>query len=471
MLLHFLAELEKISSIPGLPDRKAHPELPEVKEPTTWQFGIHKHEAEKRGLHWDLRLANGEGAYSWSMPPKMPAPGESLLVHEEPIHSREYIDWQGQIPKGTYGAGKVSLKDRDKIEVVNARPGHISFNLYKGYGPEEFTLHRVGGKIWKFYNRTLSRDKHDLPTDKPKYKEVDIEKAHELGDEYLMSAKIDDAHNLFYFSAAGEKVRVVSHRVGKKSPSTIIEHTHKIPSIDKIKVPKELSGTILRGGIYAMHPLTKTSTPLHIIGGMLNSDVWKSREKQKEHGELKPVIYDVVQYKGKDLSKAPYKEKLEVLKKVHEHFPQFELPEMAFSKKEKQKLIQDIKEGKHPETSEGVVLWNLEKGEPAIKSKFMQEHDVYIRGFFPGKKRLEGKGIGGFVYSHTEDGPIVGECGTGFDDKMRAEMMKNPEKYLGMVAVVEAQHKYKDSEALRVPSFKAFHLEKNELTRLQEVYK
>jgi len=186
---------------PGIPSKDTIHELPSLKESRVWEFAVHDHHAERRGRHFDLRLGDPDTghAHSWAMMPKLPGPGESTIVIEQPTHTINYMNWEGKIPKGTYGAGDVSLHHRSKTEVVNSRPGHISFNVYKSSGPEEYTLHKLGDKSWKLLNRTMKKEDHPLLplNEKPKYKEMDIEEAANTGNEYLMSAKIDDADNLF----------------------------------------------------------------------------------------------------------------------------------------------------------------------------------------------------------------------------------------------------------------------------------
>lgn len=447
---------------PGIPSKETVHELPTIKKPTVWEFGLHEHHAEKRGLHYDLRLGDRDTghAHSWALPAKWPKPGELAWAVRQPTHTVKYMDFEGTIPKG-YGAGKVVLKDRDKAEVTHSEPGYISFNVYRGSGPEEYSLRHIGGKIWRFTNKTLHRAKHEhLPDSKPAYKEISVDEVPFEDPKYLMSAKIDDAHNLFYFPKVGEQIRVVSYRPPKKGVTGFIEHTHKVPSLFGMKTPKGLAGTILRGGLYAMHPTNKKATEAHILGGLLNSDVWKSREKQKTEGTLVPVLYDVVQYKGKDLSKASYAEKLRALREVQKEIPAFELPKMAMTPGEKRALLEQIKNKKLLHTEEGVVLWDVTKGAPPIKAKFRNEHDVVIRGVFPGEGKYEGKGVGGFLFSHSETGPIVGRVGTGLSDALRRDMHENPGKYVGVVVTVEAQGKFSEG-ALRAPSFKQFHLDKN----------
>lgn len=469
-MLGFFSELEKLAGAPGIPDRSVIHKLPAITKPVTWEFAVHDHHAEKRGRHFDLRLGDPETgrAHSWALPPRLPEPGASSWAIEQPTHTVEYMDFKGRIPSG-YGAGRVDLAHRGQAEVMDASPEHVRFNIYQSSGPQEFTLHRLG-KVWKLFNTTPTKEKLKIEFGKPDYKEVPPSKIKYDDEHYVMSAKIDDAHNLFVLPESGKPIRVVSYRQAKKSPSGLIEHTQKIPDLHGQVTPTGLGGTVLRGGVYAIDPKTGRALEAHILGGLLNSNVWKSRAKQEEHGKLVPVLYDVDRFRGKDMRQAPYAEKLDVLKKVIEKIPGFHLPPMAFEATEKLKLIRKIAAGKLPATSEGVVLWNLHSAEAPIKSKFKDQHDVYVRRVFGGEGKYEGSHSGGFEFSHTPDGPIVGRVGTGLSDSLRADMHKHPEKYHGAVAVVESMSRYK-SGALRAPAFKSWHLDKNEQDVLDRLVK
>jgi hypothetical protein len=213
-------------------------------------------------------------------------------------NSLDYSTFQGTLTHG-YGKGTVKIHDRDKIEILNSRPGHISWNLYKGTGPIEYTLHEVVPQLWRMTNRTQTKEKNlDLNTDKPKYKDLqDPNKILELGENYLLQEKIDGASALINFKKKGDPIRVFSTREPKRGNTGLIEYTHKIPSIMNARTDDDTAGTILRGEIYAIDPVTKRATHPAVIGGLLNSNVWKSREKQKQYGELKSIIYDIIKYK------------------------------------------------------------------------------------------------------------------------------------------------------------------------------
>lgn len=386
-------------------------------------------------------------------------------------NSANYMDFQGILPHG-YGKGTVKLHDRDRIEILNSRPGHISWNLYKSTGPIEYTLHEIAPQLWRMTNRTQTKEKNiDLTQAKPKYKDLqDPNKVLDLGENYVLQEKIDGASTLIHLKKKGDPIRLFSLREPKKGDTGLIEYTHKVPSVMNARTDDDTEGTILRGEVYAIDPTTGKATHPAIIGGLLNSNVWKSRDKQKQHGELKTAIYDVIKYNGKDVEHLPYIEKLELLSSIKQKYPDvFTLPKMAFDDEAKRQLFHSIRLEKNDTTKEGLVAHNLYEKEQPIKAKFDTEHDVIIREIFPaGEGKYKDKAAGGYYYSHTEDGPIAGKIGTGFSDVERIDMLKRPEKYKGMIAKVRASELNR-SGALQKPSHIMMHQEKNSPERLKEI--
>ena len=93
-------------------------------------FVVQRHDA--RRLHYDLRLERDGALASWAVPKGLPlAAGERhLAVHVED-HPLDYATFEGEIPKGQYGAGSVEIWDRGTYELVEEkRDGGLTVHLH-----------------------------------------------------------------------------------------------------------------------------------------------------------------------------------------------------------------------------------------------------------------------------------------------------------------------------------------------------
>ena len=93
-------------------------------------FVVQRHDA--RRLHYDFRLERDGALASWAVPKGVPLePGEQhLAVHVED-HPLDYATFDGEIPKGNYGAGTVEIWDNGTYELVEEKPdGGLTVRLH-----------------------------------------------------------------------------------------------------------------------------------------------------------------------------------------------------------------------------------------------------------------------------------------------------------------------------------------------------
>lgn len=117
-------------------------------------YVIQEHHASH--LHYDLRLEHNGVLKSWALPKEPPSkPGIKRLAVAVEDHKIGYENFEGEIPKGSYGAGTVKIWDRGSYEAEKFDKDHIMLELNGKRLKGRFFLVKLKGqeKNWLFFKK------------------------------------------------------------------------------------------------------------------------------------------------------------------------------------------------------------------------------------------------------------------------------------------------------------------------------
>lgn len=117
-------------------------------------FVVHRHSATH--LHWDFRLEIDGKLKSWAVPKEPPVkPGLKRLAIQVEDHPLSYANFEGKIPEGQYGAGKVEIWDSGKFGLLSEKDNKLVFELDGRKMKGEYILLRFSDekKNWLLFKK------------------------------------------------------------------------------------------------------------------------------------------------------------------------------------------------------------------------------------------------------------------------------------------------------------------------------
>ena len=113
-------------------------------------FVVQEHHAT--ALHWDFRLERDGVLVSWAIPKGVPLdPGSNRLAVHTEDHPLDYGTFEGQIPKGEYGGGKVILWDHGHFECEKWTEREVIVELHGSRVSGRYVLFKTGGRNWMIH--------------------------------------------------------------------------------------------------------------------------------------------------------------------------------------------------------------------------------------------------------------------------------------------------------------------------------
>lgn len=142
-----LEEYAKKRHFDGTPEPQ-----PVRKDTGQRRFVVQEHHASH--LHWDLRLEMEGVLKSWAVPKGPPEqPGVRRLAIQTEDHPVDYIDFEGEIEEGQYGAGMVVIWDRGTYDLDERDEKKLVFTLYGERLQGGYVLVHTRNDQWLLFKR------------------------------------------------------------------------------------------------------------------------------------------------------------------------------------------------------------------------------------------------------------------------------------------------------------------------------
>ncbi|HEX8054063.1 MAG TPA: DNA ligase D [Thermoleophilaceae bacterium] len=374
------------------------------------RFVVQEHHA--RRLHWDLRLERDGVLASWAIPNGIPQDPKQnrKAVHTED-HPIEYIDFEGEIPKGEYGGGTMKVWDTGTYEAEKFRDDEVIVTFHGERLTGKYVLFRAGKdeKDWMIHRMDPPADPDREPMPERLVPMLATAGALPRDEEkWSFEIKWDGVRALVY-SEPG-RLRIEGRR--------LTDMTERYPELRPLNRQLGSRDAILDGEIVAFDENGRPSFErlqhrMHLTGD--------SRVKRRAK-EIPVVlaIFDLLYLDGRNLMGLPYEERRAKLDELGLEGPNWRTPAAhpgegtaLHAASEQQGL-------------EGIVAKRLDSSyEPGrrsnawIKIKNKRRQELVIGGWIPGEGKREST-IGALLVGyHTPDGSLRfgGRVGTGFTQK------------------------------------------------------
>jgi bifunctional non-homologous end joining protein LigD len=390
------------------------------------RFVVQEHHATR--LHWDLRLEHDGALASWAIPNGIPQdPSDNRLAVHTEDHPLEYLDFQGEIPAGEYGAGTMSIWDRgtyethkwsdDKVEVtfhgerVRGRYGlfGIGRRADGSGGDHDWMIHRM--------------DPPDDPDREPMPERI-------LPMLAGVAADVPRAESQWSFEVKWDGVRAIAYvRPGRLrlESRNLNEITDAYPEVRGILLDAGMREMVLDGEIVAFGDNGRPSFErlqrrMHVT----------SPSAVRRLSRSTPVVYaifDLLYLDGHPLMARPYQERRARLDELGLGGPAWRVP--AAHPGRGAALL----EATRAQGLEGIVAKRLDsRYEPGrrtgawLKIKHVHRQELIICGWLPGEGRRTNR-IGALLMGYRQDGSLryAGRVGTGFTERTLAELARRLE--------------------------------------------
>ncbi|HEX3243324.1 MAG TPA: DNA ligase D [Solirubrobacterales bacterium] len=377
------------------------------------RFVIQQHSA--RRLHWDLRLEHDGVLASWALPKGLPERtdrnNKAIRTEDHPI---EYLEFEGEIPKGQYGAGTMEIWDSGTYETDKFRDDEVIVTLLGERASGKYALFQAGesDKDWLIHRM-----------DEP------AEAAEPLPEQIVpMMARLAELpadEEGWAFEIKWDGVRAIAYSTPgdlRLESRNLKDITARYPELRRLNRQLGSRSAILDGEIVSFEgdapSFEKLQRRMHL-----------TREPEiRRLAKAEPVsfqIFDLLYLDGRSLMAEPYEERRRLLDELELSGDAWQTP--AFHSGDGAALLARTAEL----GLEGVVAKRLNshylpgaRNRDWLKVKNVLRQEFVIAGWLPQKGRRSE--LGALLVGHNDGGELrfAGKVGTGFNREQARELVE-----------------------------------------------
>lgn len=384
---------DRLTTYRSMRDPGRTPEPVPAAQPATGQnnrFVIQEHHA--RRLHYDFRLERDGVLVSWAIPKNLPDTStvNHLAVHTED-HPLEYATFEGDIPKGEYGGGHVSIWDSGTYDTEKFRDsgenGEVIVNLHGNRVSGRYVLIQTDGKNW-LVRRMKEQQLQPMLATHGSVSRLS-------SDQWAFEGKWDGYRLLV--DADHGRIRLTS-RSGR-------DVTAEFPQLQSLAADLADHHVILDGEVVALQDGVPSFQAMQNRGPRSHIEFW---------------CFDILSLDGRDLTRAKYRDRRKLLETLAADGALTVPPLLP---------ADDPLEVASGRGFEGVVAKKWDSGyrpgrsEAWVKDKLWRTQEVVIGGWRAGEGGRT-SGIGALLVGVPDERGLqfAGRVGTGFTEKMLGDL-------------------------------------------------
>ncbi len=372
------------------------------------RFVVQEHHA--RRLHWDLRVERDGVLVSWALPRGFPdTPDENRLAVHTEDHPLEYLAFEGDIPAGQYGGGKMTVWDTGtyQAEKFTADKVVLRFDGERVHG--RYALFQTRDSDWLIHRMDPPDAGRDpVPEDLvPMAATLSTLPRGDGGWGYEI--KWDGVRAIAYGEPG--RLRLVSRNLR--------DITAQYPEVGPLARDLGARHVVLDGELVAFDPDGRPS--FQRLQPRMHVKSESEIRRRRQDTPVTYVIFDLLYVDGRSLLSRPYEERRSELEGLDLSGPSWQVP--AYQRGEGRAFLAASRE----RGLEGIVAKRLastyqpgRRSPDWLKVKNVRRQEMVIGGWVAGQGRREGE-LGALLigYYADDDGEprlrYAGKVGTGFD--------------------------------------------------------